>query len=128
MKALSLIILLFTLAFGADIYRVVSYEGADLNNHVGQLQLTDTHISEITVSDYYIELKGMDNKTQIGTYYTGYNNQVLNTTDYRYYYFIATDTNGDLYSITLEILKKLVVVNLSKDMIEIYHLEYTGEK
>jgi hypothetical protein len=129
MRVLTLIILLFTLTFGTEVYRVVSYEGVDLNNHTGQHQLTTTDISEITVNENYVELKGMNsNNDQVGKSYLVYNNHMIKTADNSIYYFMAIEDDGDIYSITLEFLKKLVVVNMSKDMIEIYHLEYLGDE
>ena len=44
------------------------------------------------------------------------------------YHFMAIEDNGEIYSVTYELLKKLVIVDIARDKIEIYHLDYIGDE
>ena len=121
MYRISIILLIVTLAFADNFsFRVTNFEAKSFNI-MQEIVIEETPIIQIDINtDEYITFRGMFNGKQVGRTLT-----ILSTVnDKLEYHFICKDTKtGSIHSITLDLFKKLIVLDNDNDFIEVYGLE-----
>ncbi len=115
MKVITLILLLVGSIF-CDPILVSRFESADLNNHGGSVIESESDITQIDLTEYYLSMKGFDSTgTQIGKSYivTNYIRDGINAS------FNLDDSLKGYYVYN----KKLIILEIDCDKIMIYFLK-----
>jgi len=120
MKQILLVLLIVYISLSETLsFNVNYFEAKTFNVNIEQT-INETPIQQIDINtDYYITLRGMFNGKQVGKTFTILDsyNKLLE------YHFICEDDSSDIYSITLDLFDKLIILNNTNNIIEIYYLE-----
>jgi len=122
MKIILSLLLLVSILFGQDRYKVLSYDGVDINNFGGQRPLSSS-ISEIIITDYYISLRGMKNKKQIGKSYTIIKINEIEINNIIIKQLIVKDNENNINFSIMKFSDKITFIDINNDIYEVYTIE-----